>query len=363
MQAHLREVARGPKGVRNLDPDAAYEAACAILDGQATDAQTGAFFAALRLKGESVEELAAFVRALRERSAAANADTCSGPVLSRVPGLLDCAGPYDGRAHSFYATVPVACVLAALGTPVFLYASPSLPPKYGVTLLDVWQALGVRLEHRSPMPGEQPAPEQPADPAPERLADQLKQFRVVLAETEPLCPPLARLRPIRQQLGVRTALNTAEKFLNLSQAEFQVVGVFHGTVVEKAAELALRLGGPSVLVVQGVDGSEDVPTHRASQVCRVTSAGMDTHIIQPEDLGVAAPCPRVEWSAREQAQAIENVLKQPDHPFRPMVLLNAGIRLWHVGRCEDIREGIAEARRCLDSGAAWAQLQSMQART
>ncbi|WP_067925154.1 anthranilate phosphoribosyltransferase [Alicyclobacillus shizuokensis] len=355
MQAYLREVARGPKGARDLEAEAAYEAACAILDGQATDAQIGAFLVALRLKGESVDELAALTRALRERSATAGLEACSGPVLSAVPGVLDCAGPYDGRAHSFAATVPAAVVLAALGVPVFLHASASLPPKYGATLLDIWRALRIAPAHWSPVADETPSPE--------RLAEQLADARVVLADTERWCPALAGLRPLRQQLGVRTALNTAEKFLNLSQAEFLVVGVFHGAAVEKAVDLALRVDGRSVLVVQGVDGSEDVPTHRASQICRIEDGKIEKLVVNPADLGVQAPCLRVEWSASDQAHAIEDVLQDPQHPWRAMVVLNAGIRLWHVGRCEDIREGIERARECLDSGKAWEQFQAMQSDT
>ncbi|MCL6549145.1 MAG: hypothetical protein K6T30_09590, partial [Alicyclobacillus sp.] len=110
----LREVARGERGARDLSPEQAREAARLMLAGRVSDSQMGAFLAAERMKGESADELAAFTEVL--------AETAVGRV-NMGPGVLDCAGPHDGRVHSFAATIPAAAILAAAGVPVFLHAS------------------------------------------------------------------------------------------------------------------------------------------------------------------------------------------------------------------------------------------------
>jgi anthranilate phosphoribosyltransferase len=339
MQTYLREVARGPKGARDLSYDLAHEAACHIFDGAATAAQVGAFLTALRLKGESVDELLAFAEALRERT-----KTLTPP--DEVSGVLDCSGPYDGRSHSFAATIPVSLLLAAAGVPVVLHGSASLPPKYGVTLADIWIELGLCGARSS-------------QHTPDSVKDQLVRHRLVLLDTEQWCTPLATLRSVREQLGVRTLLNTVEKFLNLAQAEMVVAGVFHGTALDNAAALAARLGYRKALIVQGVDGSEDIPTHRPSAACQVVDGQVEKFVIDPGALGMSAPCPRVELSATEQAAEVRRVLREREHPYRNMVLLNAGLRLWWSGRTNDVGQGVELARELLDSGRAWQTLQSM----
>ncbi|MCL6636611.1 MAG: anthranilate phosphoribosyltransferase [Alicyclobacillus sp.] len=325
MQTLLREVARGAKGARDLSYAEAYQAAVQILEGRATDAQTGAFLVAERVKGESVPELLAFLHALAAHNP---------PPLCPAEGLLDCAGPYDGRSKSFAATVPVSLVLAAAGVPVLLHAPDALPPKSGVSLKSVVRELGLPLGVR---PG--------------------AGARWAFVDPEEVHPGLRALRRIRQELGVRTLFNTVEKFLNLGGASLLVTGVFHGTAVRKVTELAASLSFQQVMVVQGLDGSEDLPVHRPSLVHVVSGGDVTVHQVDPALLGVQAPGGPVRFTAAEHAAHALAILRGEQDAFRPLVLLNSGVRLWLAGRVASIREGVDWARDLLDSRQAWAVYQ------
>ncbi|WP_206886217.1 anthranilate phosphoribosyltransferase [Alicyclobacillus mali (ex Roth et al. 2021)] len=321
MHTWLREVGRGAKGARSLSYDEAYAAAKDILDGRATDAQIGAFLMAERMKGESLDELLAFVRALSSHNP---------KPLCAEKGVLDCAGPYDGRTKSLAATVPSAIVLSAYGVPVFLHAPEVLPPKRGVSIKSVVQALGLPIgctKHQTD--------------------------RFTFVDPEEVHDNLRALRSIREQLGVRTLLNTAEKLINLSGAEYLVTGVFHGTAMEKVSELVARLTYRRAMVVQGVDGSEDLPIHRASIVTLIEGGRVTKHRIDPGALGLESDVGAVRLSLAEHVEHTQAILSGKEDRFRNMVLLNAGARLWLTKCANSLVEGVETAREIIDSGRAW----------
>ncbi|MFC4767470.1 anthranilate phosphoribosyltransferase [Effusibacillus consociatus] len=328
MQQFLKEVGRGKKGAKDLPFELAKEAADRIFDGEATDAQIGAFFIAERVKSETVEELLAFIESGRERAQ---------KVTHGQKGLLDCAGPYDGRAKSFAATIPVAAVLAAAGVPVVLHGSLSLPPKFGVSLREILQQVGVPVEAHA-----------------EQIGNMIDRNNIAFIETENYCPPLRQLRKIREDLGVRTLLNTVEKFLNVAAAEYLVAGVFHTSALEKAAELTITLGYRKAMVVQGIDGSEDIPTNRPSALYIIQDGTMEKHLVNPKDYGLAEDAAPVKLTTADQASHVLEVL-QGGRQYRNMVLLNSALRLWLTGHAGDISEGIEIAGSVLDSGKAWAK--------
>ncbi|MGZ4033042.1 MAG: anthranilate phosphoribosyltransferase, partial [Tumebacillaceae bacterium] len=287
----------------------------------------GAFFIAERVKSETPEELLAFVEVGREKSTR---------IAHGRQGLLDCAGPYDGRAKSFAATIPVAMVLAAAGVPVALHGSDTLPPKFGTSLHSILQELQV-----------------PVGTTVEQVSGQIEEHGVTFVETETFCPPLHKLRQIRLDLGVRTLLNTAEKFLNLACGDFLVAGVFHTTAMDKAAELMLRLGYRKGMVVQGIDGSEDVPTNRPSAICIVQNGTIEKLRIDPKDYGLDGEMETVPRDAQEQALFVERVLKGDAPEFFNMVIVNSALRLWLIERVDTIEQGVELAREMLTSGKAW----------
>jgi len=326
MQSFIKEVGRGKKGAKDLPLDVAKQAADQIMSGEATPAQVGAYLMAERMKSETVEELLAFTLSARERSV---------QITHTRTGVLDCAGAYDGRGKSFASTIPVAAVLATAGVPVVLHASKSLPPKYGVTLLEIVQAL-----------------QAPVDTEAEVAGKRLSEQGIVFLETESYNQPLRQLRPIREELGVRTLLNYAEKFLNLTGATYGMAGVFHTTALDKAAELMVHLGYRRGMIVQGVDGSEDVPTNRPFAFCLVQDGVIEKQLIDPKEYGLSDEMDTTRISPEEQAERILSVL-QGGEQHRNSVVLNSAIRLLLTERVETLQEGIDMARSILESGQAW----------
>ncbi|GGK24279.1 hypothetical protein GCM10010965_16340 [Caldalkalibacillus thermarum] len=329
MQQWIKEVARGKKGARDLSPDEALQAAQAIIEGQATDAQIAAFLVAERLKGESAGELLAFVQAFRRAAAAITL-----PASLREK-LIDLAGPYNGR-NTFAATIPVALLLADQGLPVFLHSSDALPPKKGTALKAILERLGIRVD-------------QPAS----QVARALAEANIGFAWTEALCPPLQALRKVREEIGVRTLLNTVEKMLNLAQAQAAMVGVFHKTVVETNAAVLRAMGYKQAFIVQGAEGSEDLPVHRTSFVYRVGEEGMERLELDPERYGLhhRKDKEKEKLDLDQQVELIRRILHGEESEelayFRDQVLFNAGVRYYLFGHLPSIEQGIELARRQL----------------
>ncbi|WP_170105079.1 anthranilate phosphoribosyltransferase [Desmospora activa] len=328
----IKEVGRGKKGAKNLSYEQARTGAEQIISGRATPAQIGAFLVAERIKMESADEILSFVDALRERI-----------IRHPIPNSLDCAGPYDGRRKSFLATLPVAFVLAADGLPVTLHGCRTLPPKFGSTALDLFHSLKLYPDRCSP----------------EALQTAADQTRFLFVPAERWCPPLADLRHLREEIGIRTLFNTAEKLLRYSDAPLQTVGVFHQTAVEKMQVLLTRIGVRRGLIVQGVDGSEDLPVNRRARITVVQGDNSQSMVLDPADYGFNdGELPVLEWTIEKQATHLLEVLEgQKSSTHRNMVIWNSGIRLWFAERVGTIEEGMERATQLLDDGLALERFQ------
>ncbi|GGH72080.1 anthranilate phosphoribosyltransferase [Paenibacillus silvae] len=324
----LREVGRGKRGSRDLNYAEALAVAEKILNQEVSPAQTAAFLMAERMKMENVEELEAFVHACRN-----NADRM--PVFQDG---LDCAGPYDGRTKSFMATYPAAFVLAAAGLPVTLHGSEPLPPKWGVTLPVLLREAGMDIRGMNR----------------EDARSAALRTGVMYVSSEDWCEPLGRLRPLREELGFRTVLNTAEKLIDYNKSSYLVFGVFHNTFLDRIAKLLTRFEYKRAYVVQGMEGSEDLYIDRPTRVYAVEDGEMKLELIDPSAYELDMPVPEMDWTAAKQVQMAEQVLRGDGHlTFVNQVLLNAGFRLYAAGRVPSIEQGIYASKELLDSGAAY----------
>lgn len=333
----LKEVGRGKRGARDLTYEEALEAAEAIMNLQATPAQIGAFFIAERIKMESVEEIEAFVTVCR---------SAARRVLIRG-GSIDCAGPYDGRKKTFLATFATAFVLAAAGQPVTLHGAASLPPKWGITLQDMLQALGIDAERIGP----------------DGFVEAARETGILYAAAEQWCPPLARLRSIREELGMRTVLNTAEKLIDYSRSPYLVFGVYHNTVIDRLCRMLSKLSYRKAMIVQGPEGSEDLFIERPTRVYLVEDGVASLHVVNPESIGLDTPVPELDWTPALQVKVTENVLRgKGEIGFVHQVQLNAAYRLFLSGRADSVEEGLYTAKALLDSGAAWNMYQRWASR-
>lgn len=323
----LKEVARGKRGSKDLSYGEAEVAAEAILSRSASPVQIGAFLIAERMKLESLEELEAFVNVCRKYA-----------LREPVQQGMDCAGPYDGRLHSFIATFPTAFLLSAAGLPVTLHGTASLPPKWGVTLQDIIHASGVDIAGLSR----------------EAVLEAAAASGVLFAKPEQWCPPLGALRGLREDIGLRTIFNTAEKLIDYSCSPYIVFGIYHNTVFDRISRLIVKLGYQRGLVVQGVEGSEDLYIDRPNRVYRIQNGTAELDLIDPESLGLEVTVPEIGWTAEQQLRTAEEVLQGGGHmAFYNQTLLNGAARLHAAGRVNSIEEGVYTCKHLLDNGQAW----------
>ncbi|MCF6093744.1 anthranilate phosphoribosyltransferase [Microaerobacter geothermalis] len=330
MQYYLREVGRGKKGAKDLTLQQAEDAAVKILTGEATEAQVGAFLLAERMKLESIDEILGFIRVFRKNAITIPLD---------IPFHLDCSGPYDGRGKSLAVTIPAALLCAAAGLPVVLHGAASLPPKYGVVLPDILEELGININKNM-----------------EDVKKDVRQLGIAYIQTENFVKPLHDLRKIRKELGVRTLLNTVEKLINLTHAPACIVGVFHNTAIEKTIGLLQLLGYKKGMVVQGIDGSEDIPTSRPSSISLFDGEKVEKMIIEPAEWGLDHVMPTGMIPASIQAQIIQSILLGEESPMRNMVILNTGLRLWFGEQANNLTSAMKMAEELLDSKVGWYKL-------
>lgn len=338
MQSFLKEIGRGKKGAKDLTFSEAIQAVEWIVDDRATSAQIGAFFMAARMKGETVDELRAFVEVLR---------AASRPLMPNRPVHLEIGGPFDGRDRTFSSTIASAMVLCGAGLSIALTGSETLPPKYGVTALDILGAMGMPI---LPMSGVDRQ-----DQAARYAERSLDKLGIAYLHLDDLCLPLAGLRPIRLQLGFRTLLHTVEKYLNLSRSERIISGFVHDSIVETTGELIQGLGFAHALVVQGLEGSGEFDSTRKTLYARVSRTAIRHEVLDPSDYGL-----RLEdtedgvpaTTAADQANRTLAILHGQPGPDRDRVCLNAAVQLHFLEAVPSIEAGLELARKMLDSQQA-----------
>jgi anthranilate phosphoribosyltransferase len=320
----IKAVGTGRRGSRSLAFEEARAAMRDLLDGQTTDAQAGAFLIAMRIKGEEPEELAGLVQALRD--AALSREPCSvSPVAT--------AGAYDGVAESPQLSLAAAAVCAACEAPCVIHCGDSLGPKYGTTPADVLAALGG-----------------PRRPSLEASRAMLEATGISLVHAGEAIPGWDRLAAIRNQVGLRGPVHSAEKLVDHLGARSFVVGFTHQPYGPRLAEALAILGAESSLAVRGVEGS-DIP-----RPARPQATGMNGTPEFPQQLGLQLPA---ECASPERSAALTRAILNGSEagPAERAVVLGTVMRLWAGGVCGSVDEGIARAREAISSGVAAASLE------
>ena len=339
MQQFIKEIARGKRGSTDLTYEQAKEAARLIASGEATDAQIAAFFIAERIKTENADELLGFVHAFREKT---KEIPLSQPLKDKS---IDFASPYAGR-NSFFATIPVSILLAERGVPAFLHCTEALPPKFGTTIEDVLHSLQI-----------------PQAQTIENISHAFETLKIGFVNAETISYPLSRIKKIRHEIGVRTLINTVEKLLNLSNASSLMMGAFHRTAINKIVPIFASLPFKHVYVVQGIEGSEDVPVHRSSFVFTISEGEMESFIVNPKEYGLFVEEEHFEKkiSVEKQAEYVTRILEGESSSeltyVYNQVVLNAGLRYYLFGYEASIEKGVDYAKRQLAEGLGWKHLQ------
>lgn len=325
-RATIKLVGTGPRGSRDLAAEEAREALAALLSGETTEAQAGAFLLAMRFKGEAPDELAGFAMALRDAASPLEAD------VGRP--LVACAGAYDGVATSPHLSIAAACAAAACGAAVIMHCGTRLGPKYGITQADVLAELGGS-----------------SAPSADASARMLRRSGVALVHTPSILPGWERLARIRDEVGVRGPMHAAERLLAPFGATRFVVGYTHSAYAGKLLSALERLGAERAVAVRGIEGSDVLRPGRP------TAFGPAGALELPEMLGKA-----VEGSegAAASAAATRAVLHGEENgPLRRAVALSAAVRLYAAGVVEKPADGIGPAEAVLADGRAAATLDAL----
>jgi anthranilate phosphoribosyltransferase len=338
MRYYLREIGQGPKNGRDLTREEARDAMEMILARQATDAQMGGFLLVERFKGESPEELLGFADAIRAGASLIRPD---------VQGLLDIGSPYDGRKRNLVISPAASIVAVAAGVPIVMQGEKDMPPKHGMPVGDVLEALGVEVD------AEPPDVEASVE---EEGFGYMRQARFV--------PAVFALKDLREEIALRSNIHTIEKLYNLAGASYSLIGLTHVPYLEKMLAAAKQMGFRRLMIIQGIEGNEDAPTSRPCRVFEFRDGEMREYRLNPQeyDLLPASAGDLAGGDAAYNADVLLRVLEGEVSAYRDLVVLNAGIRIYLAERAGSIGEGIDRAREAIDSGAARAKLESLRQR-
>jgi anthranilate phosphoribosyltransferase len=304
-----------------------------IMSGEATPAQIGGFLVALRLKGETADEIAGCAEAMRAHVL---------PVRPRRDDLVDTAGTGGDGGRTFNISTAAALVAAAAGSGVAKHGNRAVSSASGSA--DVLEALGFTLE----LP-------------PERIAQSIDElgFGFLFAPTHH--PAMKHAAPVRKELAARTVFNVLGPLTNPAGARAQVVGVYSPDLVRTLADVLAALGARRAFVVHGAAGIDELSPAGPNLVCEVVDGGVREREIDPLELGVprCAPEELRGGSPEENAQAIRDVFAGVNGGRRDAILLNAAGAIAAGGHAEDLREGLDLARAAVDSGAAGERLEAL----
>jgi anthranilate phosphoribosyltransferase len=322
-----------------LDREEAAQAMTAIMDGEATPIQIGGFLAALRVKGETVEEITGFARVMRERSLRVT--------TSRQP-LLDTCGTGGDTVKTFNISTAAAFVAAAAGAAVAKHGNRSVTSKCGSA--DVLEALGVRL-----------------DLSPEAVGRCIDEVGIGFLFARNHHPAMKYAAAPRAELGVRTVFNALGPLTNPANASRQVIGVYDHKLCVPLAKVLGNLGSEHVLVVHGKAGLDEIATFGETLVAEYRNGTVKKYTLTPEKLGLipATPADTAPGDdAGENAVILRGVLSGEDRGARrDIVLANAAAALYVSGLVETLPRGVIKAAETIDSGAATATLNALIACT
>ena len=319
-------------------PLSAEEAAAAmgeIMDGAASPALIAAFAVALRMKGETPDEIAGCARAMRARMI--KVDAGPGPVL-------DTCGTGGDGLGTFNVSTVTALVVAACGVKVAKHGNRAASSKCGSS--DLLEALGVKID----------APR-------EKLEASLRETGIAYLHAPSFHPAMKHAGPVRKEIGVRTVFNLLGPLCNPAGADVQCVGLFSPALCRPYAEVLRALGSRAAFTFHGHGGLDELSTTGANAAVRLVEGRIEELTIGPDAIG--APLAKVEdllgGSAEDNARIAAEILGGKKGPKRDIVLLNAAAALVAAGKAKDFREGGEAAARAVDSGRAAKTLEALVA--
>ncbi|REK59205.1 MAG: anthranilate phosphoribosyltransferase [Thermobacillus sp.] len=309
-----------------------------IMDGEATPAQIAGVLTALRMKGETVDEIAGFAKIMREKS---------NRVQTAQDGLLDTCGTGGSGIHKFNVSTSSAIIAAAAGVRVAKHGNRAMSGKAGSA--DVLEALGVNIRL-----------------TPEQAAECLAETGICFMFAQLFHPSMKHAAGPRRELGVRTIFNMLGPLTNPAGADRQLLGLYDRTKTETIAEVLRQLGIRRALVVGSFEGLDEISISQDTQVSELKDGVIRTYVLTPEALGLERrPLSEVVGGSPEENAAIVRRIFAGEErgAYRDIVLANAGACIYLGGKAETLQAGVETAAAVIDSGAAESKLHELIRKT
>lgn len=318
-----------------------------IMSGECTPAQIGSFITALRMKGETIEEITGAARVMRERATPIRVgrnvvDIDRDDINLDQETILDVVGTGGDGTNTFNISTTVSFVVSACGVKVAKHGNRSVSSACGSA--DVLEGLGVNL-----------------DVTPEQVEHCINEIGIGFLFAPALHGAMKHAIGPRREIGIRTIFNILGPLTNPAKADCQVMGVYREDLVEKLAGVLHRLGCKRGFVVHGRDGMDEITLTTETAAAEVTASGVRLFTIKPEELGLAR-CSMADLrggDAAANAVIVRGVLEGEIGPRRDIVLLNAAYALLAAGACSTVQDGLAMAAEAIDTGKAAEQLKQL----
>ncbi len=322
---------------RDLNMEEMTAAMRLIMTGEATPAQVGGFLIGLRMKGETIDEIASAAAVMRELASKVEVDKTH---------LVDTCGTGGDASGSFNISTASAIVVAAAGGKVAKHGNRSISSKSGSA--DVLETAGVNLEI-----------------SPEQVADCVNEIGVGFMFAPLHHSAMKHAIGPRREMAVRTIFNVLGPLTNPAAAPNQVLGVFSKELVEPLAQVLQRLGSKHVLVVHAEDGMDEISIASATYIAELKDDEVKTYTVQPEDFGL--PRANLEQirvaDSTQSLQMIQGVFDNKSGPAKDIVCLNAGAAIYAAGLSASLADGVKKAQAVIASGAVAAKLAQLIAKT
>ncbi|MFQ5975174.1 MAG: anthranilate phosphoribosyltransferase [Candidatus Hydrothermarchaeales archaeon] len=318
---------------QDLNKEEAEEAMKTIMSGNATEAQIGSFLTALRLKGETVEEITACAKIMRDFAAR---------IHPKVEGtLVDTCGTGGDKIKTFNISTVSAFVVSGAGIPIAKHGNRSVTSKSGSA--DVLEALGVKI-----------------DIPPKEVEKNIEDIGIGFMFAPGFHSAMKHVIGARREMGIRTVFNILGPLTNPAHAQAQVLGVFDPDLTEKMVNVLNDLGTETAMVVHGMVSLDEISTVGETKVSELKDKMVTTYKIKPEDYGLkrANIYELLGGDPEENASIAKSILKDGEKgPKRDIVVLNAAAGIYVGGKADSISVGIDLARESIDSGEAYKKLE------
>ncbi len=322
---------------KSLSMDEAILVMKSIMEGEGTQAQIASLVTALRMKGETAEEIAGFASVMREKALRIS------PV---VPVLVDTCGTGGDQLKTFNISTTTAFVVAGAGVPVAKHGNRRVTSKSGSA--DLLEALGINL-----------------DVSPDFVQRSIERLGIGFLFAPSFHPAMKYAAPVRREIGIRTVFNILGPLTNPAGANRQVIGVYAPELTELMANVLNLLEIKHAFVVHGMIGLDEWSNAGITRVSELKDGKVNTTEYTTKDFGIAEANPDdlTGGDPQENAVIVEAILKGEKGAKRDIVLLNAAAVLVVADAVGSIQAGIEKAAESIDSGAAWGKIQALKAMT